>query len=354
MADVQGTCDERFAGVREELDRQLGHPGGARRRHRRRPRRRDRRRPLGRVPRHHRRHPLDRRHPGQRLVDHEDGDGAGGAHPRRAGAARPRRAGEPVLAGVRGRGQGAACSSGTSCRTPPGSRAGTRRSPSRTCTTGSCRPPGWPPRRRGGSPASASGYHALNFGHLLGEVVRRVDGRTLKDFVAEELAGPLGADFTIGAAGVRVGPDRAGDPAAPAADRLRGDGPDQPGDPHVHRAAGRGRCGQHRGLAAGRHRRGQRARHRPRRPRPAARGLPGRRGRRSAAAVGGDDRAHLRRPGRRRRPRARRPAAVRHRLRDHAQRRRAVAARRADLLLGRLGRLDDRVRPRPPARPSPT
>ena len=48
-------------------------------------------------------------------------------------------------------------------------------------------------------PGSASGYHALNFGHLLGEVVRRVDGRMLKDFVAEELAGPLGADFTIGA-----------------------------------------------------------------------------------------------------------------------------------------------------------
>jgi CubicO group peptidase (beta-lactamase class C family) len=48
-------------------------------------------------------------------------------------------------------------------------------------------------------PGSASGYHALDFGHLLGEVVRRVDGRMLKDFVAEELAGPLGADFTIGA-----------------------------------------------------------------------------------------------------------------------------------------------------------
>ena len=48
-------------------------------------------------------------------------------------------------------------------------------------------------------PGSASGYHALDFGHLLGEVVRRVDGRSLKDFVAEELAGPLGADFTIGA-----------------------------------------------------------------------------------------------------------------------------------------------------------
>lgn len=48
-------------------------------------------------------------------------------------------------------------------------------------------------------PGTASGYHALNFGHLLGELIRRVDGRTLTAFVAEEIAGPLDADFTIGA-----------------------------------------------------------------------------------------------------------------------------------------------------------
>jgi CubicO group peptidase (beta-lactamase class C family) len=50
------------------------------------------------------------------------------------------------------------------------------------------------------TPGTASGYHALNFGHLVGEVVRRVSGRSLKDFVAEEIAGPLDADFQIGAA----------------------------------------------------------------------------------------------------------------------------------------------------------
>ena len=49
-------------------------------------------------------------------------------------------------------------------------------------------------------PGTASGYHALNFGHLIGEVVRRITGRSLKQFVAEEIAGPLGADFQIGAA----------------------------------------------------------------------------------------------------------------------------------------------------------
>ncbi|MGB3735744.1 MAG: serine hydrolase domain-containing protein [Ilumatobacter sp.] len=48
-------------------------------------------------------------------------------------------------------------------------------------------------------PGTASGYHALNQGHLVGEVVRRIDGRGLKQFFAEEVADPLGADFTIGA-----------------------------------------------------------------------------------------------------------------------------------------------------------
>lgn len=49
-------------------------------------------------------------------------------------------------------------------------------------------------------PGTASGYHALNQGHLIGEVIRRIDGRMLNDFFAEEIAGPLNADFQIGAA----------------------------------------------------------------------------------------------------------------------------------------------------------
>jgi CubicO group peptidase (beta-lactamase class C family) len=47
-------------------------------------------------------------------------------------------------------------------------------------------------------PGTASGYHALNQGHLVGEVVRRITGRRLGQFFAEEIAGPLGADFHIG------------------------------------------------------------------------------------------------------------------------------------------------------------
>ena len=45
---------------------------------------------------------------------------------------------------------------------------------------------------------SASGYHVLNYGHLIGELVHRLCGLSLRDFVDQRLAGPLGADFQIG------------------------------------------------------------------------------------------------------------------------------------------------------------
>ena len=48
-------------------------------------------------------------------------------------------------------------------------------------------------------PGTASGYHAQNQGHLLGEIVRRVSGLPLKQFVAERIAAPLGVDLQIGA-----------------------------------------------------------------------------------------------------------------------------------------------------------
>ena len=47
-------------------------------------------------------------------------------------------------------------------------------------------------------PGTQHGYHALTFGFLVGEVVRRVDGRTLGAYFREELAAPLGLDFHIG------------------------------------------------------------------------------------------------------------------------------------------------------------
>jgi CubicO group peptidase (beta-lactamase class C family) len=47
-------------------------------------------------------------------------------------------------------------------------------------------------------PGSRSGYHAMTYGFLVGEVLRRIDGRTLGAFFRDEVAGPLGADFWIG------------------------------------------------------------------------------------------------------------------------------------------------------------
>src|SRR3954469_5403362 len=47
-------------------------------------------------------------------------------------------------------------------------------------------------------PGTASGYHAINQGHLVGEVIRRITGRSLGTFFAEEIAGPLHAAFFIG------------------------------------------------------------------------------------------------------------------------------------------------------------
>ena len=47
-------------------------------------------------------------------------------------------------------------------------------------------------------PGTAHGYHAVTYGWLVGEVVRRVAGTDLGSFVRDELAGPLGLDLWIG------------------------------------------------------------------------------------------------------------------------------------------------------------
>lgn len=47
-------------------------------------------------------------------------------------------------------------------------------------------------------PGSAHGYHALSYGWIVGELVRRVSGKSIGEFFAEEVAGPLGLDFWIG------------------------------------------------------------------------------------------------------------------------------------------------------------
>lgn len=47
-------------------------------------------------------------------------------------------------------------------------------------------------------PGTASGYHAVTQGYLVGEVVRRITGQSVGRFFAEQVATPLGADFHIG------------------------------------------------------------------------------------------------------------------------------------------------------------
>jgi CubicO group peptidase (beta-lactamase class C family) len=47
-------------------------------------------------------------------------------------------------------------------------------------------------------PGTASGYHALTYGFLVGELIRRATGGTVRDFLDREVADRAGADFRIG------------------------------------------------------------------------------------------------------------------------------------------------------------
>ncbi|MDA1010702.1 MAG: serine hydrolase [Chloroflexi bacterium] len=48
-------------------------------------------------------------------------------------------------------------------------------------------------------PGTAVGYHPVTYGFALGEVIRRVDGRMPRDFLRDEIFGPLGMDASLGA-----------------------------------------------------------------------------------------------------------------------------------------------------------
>ena len=48
------------------------------------------------------------------------------------------------------------------------------------------------------TPGEAHGYHAITFGFLVGEVVRRITGQSLGSYFRESFAEPLGLDFHIG------------------------------------------------------------------------------------------------------------------------------------------------------------
>lgn len=75
-------------------------------------------------------------------------------------------------------------------------------------------PPNW-------EPGALHGYHAFTFGWLVGEVVRRISGRSLGQFFRDEIAGPQGLDFWIGLPDsleprvARIAPPPPPDPADP-------------------------------------------------------------------------------------------------------------------------------------------
>lgn len=51
--------------------------------------------------------------------------------------------------------------------------------------------PNWPVR-------TEETYHSVTIGYITGEIVRRIDGRPIEQFIAQELAAPLGADYILG------------------------------------------------------------------------------------------------------------------------------------------------------------
>jgi CubicO group peptidase (beta-lactamase class C family) len=59
------------------------------------------------------------------------------------------------------------------------------------CTALAAQEPQW-------TPGEGHGESALFYGHLVGEVVRRVDGRSVGTFLREEVCGPRGIDFAVG------------------------------------------------------------------------------------------------------------------------------------------------------------
>ena len=206
--------------------------------------------------------PWTRGHDHQRLVDHQDGH-----EPGRADAGRPRRSwtSTPRSPGT-GRSSRPAASrtsrSGTCSRTPRASPAGTSRSVTedmydweKSTSQLAAQAPWW-------EPGTASGYHALNQGHLVGEIDppdhrqvaqavrrrgdRRAAGRRLPDRRGR----------------ARLGPDRRRRPAAAAAVRHGLDRPAEPGIQDDDRPGARRGGRQYARLAARRHGSVQRARER--------------------------------------------------------------------------------------------
>ena len=205
---------------------------------------------------------VDQGHHRQRVVVHEDGHQPGRPDARRPWSGRTGRAGRQPT-GRNSRQMASRTSSFViSYRTPRVFPAGT--SPfttedmydwDKSTAALAAQAPWW-------EPGTASGYHAHNQGHLIGEVMRRVTGRSLKEFVRDEIAGPLGADFQIGAR--RDDYDRIAEiiPPPPLELPLEHASRRQPDAQNLQRTATQRRRREHTGLARGRHGRTERPRQR--------------------------------------------------------------------------------------------
>ena len=168
----------------------------------------------------------------------------------------------------------------------------------RMCTLLAKQPPAW-------EPGTARGESALFYGHLVGEVVRRTDGRSLGRFLADEVCEPLSLDFQVGVAEQDLG--RVADLTG-FDEEFRRAGVEgrsdlyvraltnPPGRPRPGRAE-RDRVAHRRGAG------GERARHRPRGGRPVRRARAGPAAHRGPAGTGDRARRDRAGPGPRRRAR---------------------------------------------------
>lgn len=83
------------------------------------------------------------------------------------------------------------------------------------------------------TPGSCAGYHSVTWGFLVGELVRRLSGKTLVQYFSEKIAEPLGADFYIGLpesefhrCATLIGPNHARKKPAPASDSDKSETPE--------------------------------------------------------------------------------------------------------------------------------
>ncbi len=93
-------------------------------------------------------------------------------------------------------------------------------------------------------PGKEMGYHAVTYGWLVGEVMRRISGKSVGAFVRDEIAGPLGVDFFIGTPASEDHRIAEMIPAAPGQPNRLEPGPGGAQGIRVHRAA-RGRRSEH-------------------------------------------------------------------------------------------------------------